>query len=105
MKKDRRLLYAVLLLLAAGCILLFVRDDGEAPVGYTYKIVNSFNHDPHAFTQGLVFADGFLYEGTGLYGASSLRKVELKTGKVLQSHSLPAELYERDATSSSRLCK
>ena len=50
-----------------------------APV-VAYRIVNTYPHDPSAFTQGLVFADGVLYEGTGLRGQSSLRKVDLKTG-------------------------
>jgi glutamine cyclotransferase len=43
---------------------------------YRYKIVNTFPHDPQAFTQGLEFHDGYLYEGTGQYGKSSLRRVE-----------------------------
>jgi glutaminyl-peptide cyclotransferase len=51
---------------------------------YTYEIVNSYPHDPEAFTQGLVYHEGVLYESTGLNGRSSLRKVELATGKVLQ---------------------
>ena len=55
----------------------------QAPVsGYT--IVRSYPHDPGAFTQGLLFRDGFLYEGTGLNGQSSIRKVRLETGEVLQ---------------------
>jgi glutamine cyclotransferase len=56
-------------------------------------LVNSFPHDPKAFCQGLVFRDGFLYEGTGNYGESSIRKVELETGKVLQQHDLAADLF------------
>lgn len=55
-----------------------------APVGAA-RIVAEYPHDPGAFTQGLVFHGGFLYEGTGLNGSSSLRKVDLKTGKVLQT--------------------
>lgn len=98
MKKHVRVLLAMLLLLAAGCILLSLRDNGEAPVAYKYKIVNTFAHDRQAFTQGLIFEDGFLYEGTGLYGYSSLRKVELKTGKVLQSHRLPEDLFGEGIT-------
>jgi len=47
-------------------------------------VVKAFPHDPTAFTQGLVFADGILYESTGLRGHSTLRKVKLETGKVLQ---------------------
>jgi glutamine cyclotransferase len=51
---------------------------------YGYKIVHVYPHDRAAFTQGLEYRGGFLYEGTGLNGQSSLRKVELETGKVLQ---------------------
>lgn len=64
---------------------------------YTYDIVATYPHDPKAFTQGLVFRDGVMYEGTGGEGSdpytSSLRKVELATGKVLQKHDLPRELF------------
>ena len=63
------------------------------PQGYTYKLVASYPHDPEAFTQGLCYENGFLYEGTGRYGKSSLRKVELETGKVLQTQSLDAAYF------------
>lgn len=56
---------------------------GPTPV-YGYEVVNVYPHDREAFTQGLLFRDGVLYESTGLNGRSSLRKVELETGKVLQ---------------------
>jgi glutamine cyclotransferase len=56
---------------------------------YTYNIVNVYPHDRNAFTEGLVFENGFLYEGTGGYGGSSVRKVQLETGTVLQMHLLP----------------
>ena len=51
---------------------------------YGYEVVNSYPHDAEAYTQGLVFRDGFLFESTGLYGQSTLRKVRLETGEVLQ---------------------
>jgi glutamine cyclotransferase len=54
------------------------------PPVYTYRIVNTFNHDPDAYTQGLIYRDGFLFESTGLEGRSSLRKVKLETGEVVQ---------------------
>jgi glutamine cyclotransferase len=57
---------------------------------YGYRVVNEFPHDPDAFTQGLVYLDGELYEGTGLNGRSTLRRVELETGKVVQSVALDA---------------
>jgi len=61
----------------------------QTPI-YSYEIVRSYPHDDDAFTEGLCFYDGFLYEGTGLYGESSLRKVDLDSGKVLNEHSLPS---------------
>lgn len=65
---------------------------------FSYKVVNVFPHDPRAFTQGLVFRQGFLYEGTGLEGQSTLRKVELETGKVVQQHRLPESLFGEGLT-------
>lgn len=51
---------------------------------YGYRVVRSYPHDRQAFTQGLVYHDGILYEGTGLNGRSGVRKVRLETGQVLQ---------------------
>lgn len=51
---------------------------------WRHEVVRSFPHDTEAFTQGLLFRDGFLYESTGQKGRSSLRKVEIETGKVVQ---------------------
>jgi len=56
----------------------------DAAPTWRHQVVRAFPHDPNAFTQGLVFLDGFLYESTGRNGESSLRKVELETGKVVQ---------------------
>ncbi len=69
----------------------------DVPV-YGYKVVNVYPHDPKAFTEGLIFKDGFLYEGTGLYGRSELRKVELVTGKVLCSYRLPRQYFGEGIT-------
>jgi glutamine cyclotransferase len=71
---------------------------GQAPAGGTlplfgYQIVRVYPHDPEAFTQGLQYVDGVLYEGTGLRGRSSIRRVELETGKVLQKRDVPAEHF------------
>ena len=76
-----------LLLAAAG------RGESAAGTDSGCTLVNTFPHDPKAFCQGLVFRDGFLYEGTGSYGESSIRKVELETGKVLQQHDLDADMF------------
>ena len=58
---------------------------------YGYEVVKAYPHDPKAFTEGLFFYNGFLYESTGEKGASSLRKVELETGKVVQKWDMPRE--------------
>jgi glutaminyl-peptide cyclotransferase len=60
---------------------------------YTYEVVNSYPHDTSAFTQGLVFHQGALYESTGLNGSSSLRRVELETGRVLNQKKLSDEYF------------
>ncbi len=68
------------------------------PAIYDYKIVNTYPHDKNAYTQGLEIHDGFLYESTGQYGTSSLRKVELKTGKVLQKIDLDKQYFGEGIT-------
>jgi glutamine cyclotransferase len=64
----------------------------------TYQIVHTYPHDSHAFTQGLIFVDGHLYESTGLNGRSSLRMVDLYTGKVLQKHDLAPDIFGEGLT-------
>lgn len=70
---------------------------GNVPV-YTYEVVNTYKHDPTAFTEGLFFRDGFLYESTGEEGKSNLRKVELATGKVVQQHDMKADSFGEGTT-------
>lgn len=70
---------------------------GAVPVA-SYEVVNTFRHDSQAFTQGLFFHDGNLYESTGQYGESTLRKVDLTTGKVLKSHAVPEDYFAEGAT-------
>lgn len=65
-----------------------VRAHDTIPV-YGYRVVHSYPHDPQAYTEGLLYLDGHLYESTGQVGSSSVRKVELETGKVLQSAPTP----------------
>ncbi len=65
---------------------------------YTYEVVNIYPHDREAYTQGLVFKDGVLYEGTGRRGHSTLRRVDLKSGAVLQLHKLPAQFFGEGIT-------
>ncbi|MEW5801679.1 MAG: glutaminyl-peptide cyclotransferase [bacterium] len=68
------------------------------PVYYTYTVVNAYPHDRIAFTQGLVFSNGFLYEGTGIPGHSQIRRVDLSTGTILQSLDLPAPYWGEGIT-------
>ncbi len=65
---------------------------------YTYKVVNTYPHDQSAFTEGLVFEDGVLYEGTGLRGYSNLRRVKLETGEILQICELPPQFFGEGVT-------
>jgi glutaminyl-peptide cyclotransferase len=60
---------------------------------YGFMVKNTYPHDPQAFTQGLSIRDGYLYETTGMNGRSSLRKVELASGKVLQKKDLAPEFF------------
>ena len=70
-----------------------------APVAnYTYKVIASYPHDSEAFTQGLAIDDGLLYEGTGRYGFSSLRWVDLHTGKPIKEQTLPRKYFGEGIT-------
>ena len=60
---------------------------------YGYKIINTYPHESSAFTQGLVYDQGMLYEGTGQYGCSTLRRVDLETGSVLKQIVLDDKLF------------
>lgn len=68
------------------------------PLSYSYEIVNSYPHDPEAYTQGLEFYNDELYESTGQYGNSSLRKVDLETGEVLKSVNLDKTYFGEGIT-------
>lgn len=101
--KNQRLIGLLILaaMLELGAITLVQLNEGHMNATtprYNYNVVNVYPHDENAFTQGLVFEDGFLYEGTGLYGNSSLRRVELETGKVLQVHALQNQFFGEGIT-------
>lgn len=70
-------------------------NGGNAPPVLTFRVVQTFPHQTDAFTQGLVYnpTDGRLYESTGLLGQSSLRRVDLVTGQVLQQKNLSANIF------------
>lgn len=65
----------------------------DATPVFTYSVVERYPHDRGAYTQGLIWHDGKLYESTGQYGESTLRHVELKTGKVLKKRDLPRQVF------------
>jgi glutamine cyclotransferase len=65
---------------------------------YTYEIIKTYPHDEKAFTEGLAFDNGVLYESTGLYGNSTLRRVQLETGKTLQVYALQNQFFGEGIT-------
>jgi len=65
---------------------------------YSFQVVNTYDHDPTAYTQGLIYRDGVLFEGTGLNGQSSLRKVALESGEVAQAVQLPEQYFGEGIT-------
>lgn len=71
----------------------FVLFPSHEPQWYTYKIKKIYPHDTHAYTQGLVYQDNILYESTGLKGESSIRKVRLETGEVIQSYTIDPNVF------------
>jgi glutamine cyclotransferase len=86
----------VTLVLVVAAMFLVLADDrltNSIAAHYTYSVVNVYPHDTNAFTEGLTFDNGFLYESTGLYGNSTLRRVDLQTGEVLQLRTLPSQYF------------
>jgi len=101
--KKRRLLSllaasTVIVVSAVLLVLLIAEPVNSEPVNYSYRIVNVYPHDETAFTQGLLIDNGVLYESTGLYGNSSLRRVNLETGEVLQLYALPSAYFGEGIT-------
>jgi glutaminyl-peptide cyclotransferase len=85
-------------LLAAVAVLVVLLPAGgplaqAAVPTYGYEIVNTYPHDPHAFTEGLFYLNGFLYESTGLERQSSIRKEKLETGEVVQKIDVPPQYF------------
>jgi glutamine cyclotransferase len=95
-----KIFFAAIVALSEGLLISGCSDSKspETEASYTYKVVKTYPHEPNAFTQGLVFENGFLYESTGLYGSSTLRKVELETGKILRLYNLPAKFFAEGIT-------
>jgi glutamine cyclotransferase len=100
-KKNMAGIAAGLIMLSVSSIAYLLLTDKPTesfPLLYTCDIVRDYPHDANAFTQGLVFEDGVLYEGTGLWGNSTLRKVELETGRVLKNYALADEFFGEGIT-------
>src|SRR5471030_611559 len=85
-----RILILAAALAAYGC---GPASEAGAIPEYTYEVVHTYHHDPDAYTQGLFYLDGVLYEGTGLNNESSIRKVKLESGEVLQKRDVPEEYF------------
>src|SRR3954454_15948618 len=85
-------------MLAFVCLSLCASCGGNAPVlkevpVYSYEVIACYPHDPAAFTEGLVNDHGTLFESTGQYGMSSLREIDLQTGRVIRARDLPGEFF------------
>ncbi|XP_059445343.1 glutaminyl-peptide cyclotransferase isoform X2 [Corylus avellana] len=105
--KKSYLVVSVLLVISAVVLLgissslwsKFKSHDKSFPRIYTIEVVNEFPHDPHAFTQGLLYAgNNTIFESTGLYGESSVRKVALQSGKVEALHKMDDSYFGEGLT-------
>src|ERR1700722_17817728 len=79
--------------LFAPCPLCFTMVAGAAVPIYDFEVVHSYPHDTSAFTEGLFYLNGFLYESTGLEQHSSIRKVKIDTGEVIQKIDIPPQYF------------
>ena len=85
-------------LLASAFFPLFIAGCASAQQVDGYQVVHTYPHDAHAFTQGLVYVDGHLYESTGLEGQSSLRMEELETGRIDKFQDVPSKYFAEGLT-------
>ncbi|HEX7482051.1 MAG TPA: glutaminyl-peptide cyclotransferase [Candidatus Bathyarchaeia archaeon] len=96
-------LFVVAFLVAGGVLVIVLNHeqipiDSASPILYTYQIIKMYPHDATAFTEGLVFNEGVLYESTGEYGSSSLRQVNLEDGVVQHEVLLPKQYFGEGLT-------
>ena len=102
MKKQLQATIIAAVIIAIIGITFFVTNNNTSnkiPRNYTYEIINTYPHDQTAFTQGLEFNNGFLFESTGRVNFNStLRRVELETGKILQNISLADQYFAEGIT-------
>jgi glutamine cyclotransferase len=94
---DERIVPIAAVMAVAILSVVSLASADSIPV-YDYVLINTFPHDVNAFTQGLVYHNGFLYEGTGLFSGSSLRKVVLETGEVLFRYNLVSVYFGEGVT-------
>lgn len=76
----------------------FIVKPAQAPAKYGYEIVKVYPHDKKAYTQGLLYQDGYMYEGTGQYGESSIRKIDMNTGKIISVLNIDNQLFGEGIT-------
>jgi glutamine cyclotransferase len=86
-------LASIALAIGAWAIVRGGSGTAQTAAGAGYEVLARYPHDTGAYTQGLFFDDGFLIEGTGIRGRSSLRRVEIETGTVVEELALPAEYF------------
>lgn len=89
----RKAVWIFMPLLMLGCAEGSTSNASETVPIFSYKVIQSYPHDEGAFTQGLLFKDGYLYESTGLKGHSTVRRVNLEDGKILKATRLEPTLY------------
>ena len=92
----RRALFLLSMLFLLAVITMATAPASKRAEGY--QVLHTYPHDTSAFTQGLIYVDGHIYESTGRNGRSSLRMVDLTTGQVLQKHDLPDEYFGEGLT-------
>lgn len=82
----------------AACVLGCIVGSNLAIAADGYRVIHAYPHDAQAFTQGLVYVDGHLYESTGLKGQSTLREDDLETGRVLKEVTVPSQYFAEGLT-------
>ena len=99
-RRARAIVWLALGLVVAGAagVAAWAQLAHRSPQLYGFKVVAAYPHDPGAYTQGLVIEHGRLYEGTGQYGASSVRRVDLASGRVEKIHSIDREYFGEGIT-------
>ena len=96
--KIIRIVTFIFVLVSGSDLCIAGQEVSDSIPVYTYVIINSYPHDHTAYTQGLVYDQGFLYESTGRRGESTLRKVDLQSGAILQYHELADSYFGEGIT-------